>query len=115
MGIVALSVPYQKPGAFGLSGAAAAAGLVSAMFTWPLAWPAPVPQPTSASAVTAARAAPSRVAWRRARRAGPARPELRQGRFIGILPVQPGRLGRLRLCHANPAGRAQEPARAGHF
>src|SRR4029077_3723468 len=98
MGIVALSVPYQKPGAFGLPGAAAAAVPVSATFTWPLAWAGLVLKPARASAATAARAVLSRVAQlparrRRPMRVWPARPELRQGRFIGVLPAQPGRLG----------------------
>src|SRR5580692_11573393 len=75
IGIVALSVPYQKPGAFGLSGRAAPSGALSAAWVVPpgLAPEAdgPMAQPASSTA-NAGRASTAR----------PARQEVRRGRFI---------------------------------
>ena len=76
MAIVALSVPYQNPGAFGLSGRAALSGALSAAWVVPagLAPDAdgPAAQPTSSTASAG-----------RASRARPERQEVRRGRFIG--------------------------------
>ena len=75
MAIVALSVPYQKPGAFGLSGRAALSGALSAAWVVPRLAPdadGPMAQPASSTASAG-----------RASRARPERQEVRRGRFIG--------------------------------
>src|SRR5580704_3071471 len=102
MAIVALSVPYQNPGAFGLSGRAALSGALSAAWVVPagLAPDAdgPAAQPTSSTASAG-----------RASRARPERQEGRRGRFIGVLPAGPG--GRRSRTGGGPAGGKQPTGR----